>query len=75
MQTNDQSRAAGSIAEARRMLGGIAHPTISRLINSRQLRTFNVGRRRFVSLAAIQEYIAAAERQCELAKAHGEASS
>lgn len=56
-------RAAHSIRAARQLLGGIAQPTIYRLIASGKLRTFRVGRRRFVSDDAIRDYIAAAERE------------
>lgn len=54
-------RAAYSVAEARQLLGGIAQPTIYALIRRGELRTFRVGRRRFVSGEAIRDYIAAAE--------------
>lgn len=63
MQTDSPAKAAVSVAEAREMLGGIANPTIYELINSRELRTFRVGRRRLVSVEAIRDYIANAERE------------
>lgn len=56
-------RAAHSINEARRLLGGIAQPTIYGLIASGKLRSFKVGRRRFVSDEAIRDYITTAERE------------
>lgn len=56
-------RAAHTIAEARQLLGGIAPATIHALIASGKLRTFKLGRRRFVSDDAIRDYIASAERE------------
>ncbi|MEX0709142.1 MAG: helix-turn-helix domain-containing protein [Woeseia sp.] len=55
-------RAAHTIAEARHLLGGIAPATIYALIQRGELRTFKVGRRRFVSNDALHDYIVAAER-------------
>lgn len=48
---------AVSVTKARELLGGIANPTIYRLINSGELKTFRIGKRRMVSLQAIQEFI------------------
>jgi len=39
----------------------VARPTLYGLINSGQLRTFTVGRRRFVSDSALSEFIEARE--------------
>ena len=55
-------RAAHTITEARQLLGGIAQATIYGLIASGKLRTFKLGRRRFVSGEAIHDYIVCAER-------------
>lgn len=43
--------------EARRRLGGISHSHYYALINSGQLRTVKIGRRRFVTNEAISELI------------------
>ena len=56
-------RAAHTIQEARQLLGGISQATVYKLIRHGELRTFRVGRRRFVSDNAIRDYIAAAERE------------
>ena len=56
-------RAGYSIAEARQLLGGIAPATIYGLIRRGHLRTYRVGRRRFVSADAIAEFIQSAERE------------
>lgn len=56
-------RAAYTIHEARHLLGGIAQATIYGLIKSGELRSFHVGRRRFVSEDAIADYIQAAEQE------------
>lgn len=45
------------------MLGGIAQATIYALINSKKLRSFRIGRRRFITDEAIREYIAHAEAE------------
>ena len=55
--------AAVSVTEAKRMLGGIAQATIYRLINSGKLKTFRIGKRRMISVLAIDQYIAAAEKE------------
>lgn len=60
-------RAAYTIKEARQLLGGIAPATIYGLIRRGELRTFRVGRRRFVGADAIDEYIRTAERETEAA--------
>ena len=60
-------RAAYTIQEARQLLGGIAPATIYGLIRRGKLRTFRVGRRRFVGADAIDEYIRTAERETEAA--------
>ncbi len=56
-------RDAYSVREARELLGGISNRTIYGLIREGNLRTFCVGRRRFVSSEAIRDYIVAAERR------------
>lgn len=61
MQSDSLLKAAVSVAQARELLGGIANPTIYELINSGELRTFRVGRRRLVSLEAIHDYIRISE--------------
>ena len=48
-----------SIKEARRRLGGIAQDTIYRLLRSGKLASTVIGRRRYISDAALEEYVAA----------------
>lgn len=55
------TRCALPIEEARQVLGGLGRVALYRLINSGALRTFTVGRRRFVSEQAIREFIATRE--------------
>jgi len=47
-----------SIEDARFLLGGIARATIYELLNSGELQSVVIGRRRFVSAAAIAAFIA-----------------
>lgn len=56
-------RKALTIKEARQALGGIGNATIYEEIDAGRLRTFCIGRRRLVSLAAIDDYIAQQERE------------
>lgn len=58
---NNSDAMALTIAEARAALGGISNVTIYSLINSGELRTFTIGRRRFVSREAIADFIRARE--------------
>ena len=58
-------RVAYSIKEARQLLGGISQATIYKLIGRGELRTFRVGRRRFVGADAIADYIRDAECETE----------
>lgn len=48
---------------------GLSRPTIYREIQAGRLRTFHVGRRRYVSADAIREYIAAREAESQTAAA------
>jgi hypothetical protein len=52
------SRELYSIEDARFMLGGIARATIYELLNSGELSSVIIGRRRFVPAAAIAAFIA-----------------
>ncbi len=56
-------RAAYTVQEARTLLGGIAHATIYKLIDTGELRTFRIGRRRLIGVDAIRDYIARAEQR------------
>ena len=47
-----------SIEQARKLLGGIARNTIYELIRDGELPTVPIGRRRFISAAAIEAFIA-----------------
>jgi excisionase family DNA binding protein len=47
-----------SIEQARALLGGIARNTIYELIRSGELASVPIGRRRFISAAAIEAFIA-----------------
>ena len=51
------TRAALSVTEARESIGGISVAVFYQLVNSGQLRTFKIGRRRLVSREAVQEFI------------------
>ena len=53
------SRELYSIEDARFMLGGIARATIYDLLNSGELSSVVIGRRRFVPAAAITAFIGA----------------
>lgn len=55
-----QERELYSIEDARFLLGGIARMTIYQLLNSGELSSVVIGRRRFVPAAAITTFIAAA---------------
>lgn len=53
---------AYTIDDATHVLG-ISRPTLYREIRDNRLRTYHVGRRRYVSADAIREYIAAREAE------------
>ena len=55
-------REAYTVDEARQKLGGICRKTIYDLINSGDLASFTLGRRRLISGNAIRAYIRAQER-------------
>jgi len=55
------TRLAYSIADARYALGGISQPQIYKHINSGELRTYTIGRRRFVSEEALKEFVSRRE--------------
>jgi excisionase family DNA binding protein len=44
--------------EAQRFLGGISRSTLKMLIGSGQLRPVAIGRRRFIRVAALEQFIA-----------------
>lgn len=67
MNDSNPDAAAVTIREACKVLGGISHVTVYRLINSGELRSFRVGRRRLVSIDAIHDYIASAEKGAQAA--------
>lgn len=50
-------RDALSVVEARERLGGISNATFYELINTGELRTFKLGRRRLISQEAIHDLI------------------
>lgn len=54
--------AAYTVDDAVHVLG-LSRPTIYREISAGRLRTYHVGRRRYVSAEAIREYIAAREAE------------
>lgn len=54
--------AAYTIDDATHVLG-LSRPTIYREIAAGRLRTYHVGRRRYVSAEAVNEYIAAREAE------------
>lgn len=64
MNTNTTQR-GHTLEEARQLLGGISAPTLHKLINSGELVTFTIGRRRFVQSQAIFDYM---ERHRDLRK-------
>jgi excisionase family DNA binding protein len=53
-----QDRGLYSIQEARKLLGGISHNTIYKLFRTGELPSVLIGCRRFISSAAIAEYVA-----------------
>jgi excisionase family DNA binding protein len=53
-----QDRALYSIQEARKLLGGISRNTIYKLLRTGELPSVVIGCRRFISSAAIAEFIA-----------------
>jgi len=55
-----QDRVLHSIQEARKLLGGISRNTIYKLLRTGELASVLVGCRRFISSAAIAEYVARA---------------
>jgi excisionase family DNA binding protein len=64
-----QDRALYSIQEARKLLGGISRNTIYRLLRTGELASVVIGCRRFISRAAIQEFIQAATTRVSPARA------
>jgi excisionase family DNA binding protein len=59
---NATERDAYSVDDARFRLGGASRDTIERLIKRGELRSFTVGRRRFVSSAELARFIASREQ-------------
>ena len=49
-----------SIEEAREILGGISRDTIYGLLRTGRLASTPIGRRRFISAVAIEQYVASA---------------
>jgi excisionase family DNA binding protein len=64
-----QDRALYSIQEARKLPGGISRNTIYRLLRTGELASLVIGCRRFISRAAIQEFIQAATTRVSPARA------
>lgn len=58
---------AVSVRQAGKILGGLSHTTVYRLINDGKLRSFRVGRRRLIGVDAIRDYIAEAEKDTRAA--------
>tara|TARA_R100000808_G_C2092757_1_gene112538 strand:+ start:595 stop:792 length:198 start_codon:yes stop_codon:yes gene_type:complete len=57
-QTTSFTAAKGlSINESQKYLGGVSHQTLYRLINGKVLRTYKVGRRRFIYLDSLNDYV------------------
>ena len=48
---------AVSVVEARKRLGGISNAKFYQLVNSGDLRTFRIGRRRLISRSAIRDFV------------------
>ena len=46
-----------SISDSQKYLGGISHTTVYRLINAKVLQTYKVGRRRFIYLDSLNNYV------------------
>ena len=59
---SDSTALAVTVDEAARTVK-ISRPTIYTEINSGRLRSFTLGRRRLISVKALQEWIAARERE------------
>lgn len=51
-----------TVAEVARALG-ITHPTVYSQIHAGRLRSFKIGRRRFITRQALNEFIALMERE------------
>ncbi len=49
--------------DAGKALGGLGRTKVYELISSGELRTVTIGRRRFVPVTAVEEYVARLERQ------------
>lgn len=58
MPTHDIERDAYTVEQARQRLGGVANQTIYNLINSGDLRSITIGKRRLIPAEAITEFIA-----------------
>ena len=54
---SENKRDALTVTEARESIGGISVGFFYQLVNSGQLRTFKIGRRRLISRAAIHDFI------------------
>ena len=57
------SNDAVSVIEARKRLGGISNAIFYKLVNSGDLRTFRIGRRRLISRNAIRDFVRDRESQ------------
>tara|TARA_Y100001963_G_scaffold14077_1_gene17503 strand:+ start:210 stop:404 length:195 start_codon:yes stop_codon:yes gene_type:complete len=58
METTSLLDAKGlSISESQKYLGGVSHQTLYRLIRAKVLQTYKVGRRRFVYLDSLNNYV------------------
>jgi len=58
METTSLLAAKGlSISESQKYLGGVSHQTLYRLINAKVLQTYKVGRRRFIYLDSLNDYV------------------
>ena len=54
----DQQRIKGiAVKDAQQSLGGVSNVTVYRLIDSGDLRSYKIGRRRFIYLDSINDYI------------------
>lgn len=64
MKTEDEQKPAYSMLETERALT-ISHATLYELIRQEQIRTFKIGRRRYVSREALNDFISAKEKEME----------
>ena len=69
------NKMALNVTEARKAIGGVSLQTFYNLVNSGELATFRIGRRRFVSEDAIRTFIRNREAEARLKSSTSAAAS